>query len=123
MVSSKGACKNGDKCTFAHGDEELKAETGSFHQKPQTNQYNNFQRNQFQPIDPKNNYLDTHILNEQLIWIAENLGMVYGSRPEIMIQLKNAVDLLNSGQINSSADLLHVFLAGYSQQQRVKEEQ
>lgn len=115
MVLSKGACKNGDKCTFAHGDDELKAETGSFHQKPQNNQYNGFQRNQFQTLDPKNNYLDTHILNEQLIWIAENLRMVYGARPDIMMQLKNAVDLLNSGQINSSADLLHVVSPGHSQ--------
>ena len=67
-----------------------------------------FQKQKPNISDQKNNFLDTYILNQQLIWIAENLKMVYGSKPEIMAKLKDAVDLLASGQINSSADLLHV---------------
>ena len=118
-VGSPGSCKNGDKCTFAHGDDQLRApqqnpgyqahaqhaQSNPLVQPPSFAPYGQMAP----PAEPAGGQLtENNIIILQLHFIVQKLWEIYPADTNIHYYLRNAVDLLNMGNIDMSADTLHV---------------
>ena len=98
----QGACKNGDKCSFAHGDSELRTDHG--HRERHASAPNpGYQQTTAPNPDPEN-----QILTKQLGFIIERLGALYEKDPEVSERLTTAKRVLAQRSIKESADLLEV---------------
>jgi hypothetical protein len=53
-------------------------------------------------------YNDNQIILYQLNFIVQRLYSLYQDNEQVMPQLRYAADLLNAGNIDVSADILHV---------------
>jgi hypothetical protein len=102
-----GSCKNGDKCSFAHGEVDLRAgsqQPGNY--PPQQSYHPHVQEGYQAPAFPALN--ESQIIFYQLSLIIQRLYELYPTNEVVQYHLKHAVDLLNSGNIDISADTLHV---------------
>lgn len=98
----QGACKNGDKCSFAHGDSELR--TDHVNRDRHASAPNpGYQHSTIQNPDPEN-----QILTKQLGFIIERLGGLYEKDFEVSERLMTAKRVLAQKSIKESADLLEV---------------
>ena len=125
-VGSKGSCKNGDKCSFAHGEPELRASPQSQGQFQGMQSQGQFQNPQWQgqfnnsspylPQMPQENMQnqsapglsDNQIIYFQLSFIIQKLVEVYPTNEQVQYFLRMAIEQLNQGNIDASADTLHV---------------
>jgi hypothetical protein len=109
LVDLLGSCKNGDNCSFAHGDNDLRATNNRHtpHYPPQQTTTINSQDTYQQPAYPMM-YNDNQIILFQLNFIVQRLYSLYQDNEQVMPQLRYAADLLNAGNIDVSADILHV---------------
>lgn len=68
-----------------------------------------FTASPYQHVDPNANQLsENNIIIMQLQFIVQKLWELYPADPNVHYYLRSAVDLLNSGNIDLSADTLHV---------------
>lgn len=121
-----GSCKNGDKCTFAHGDEQLRApqQNPSFQAQGPAPHAPTF--GGYPPMAPHADHsagqlTENNIIILQLHFIVQKLWEIYPTDTNVHYYLNNAVSLLNMGNIDVSADTLHKLLNNEELKEKNKE--
>lgn len=98
----QGACKNGDKCSFAHGDSELRSDHGH------RDRHGSAPNQGYQQSNAPNPDTENLILSRQLSFIIDRLMKLYEKNIEVSERLSAARRVLAQRNIKESADLLEV---------------
>lgn len=86
-------CKNGDSCTFAHGDKDLRPTVGRNRGMYGNNGYNNYNNNRYQ--NQGMSQQETIVKINQIRFIITELTKYYQDNEQVKMILNTSMNMLN----------------------------
>jgi hypothetical protein len=103
----QGGCKFGDKCNFAHGDEELRSPSHSNSQpSPQRTQASGV-TNQMASLYAT---IQSQIAQQQIQDLCNNMQNYHADDPELLGQIQQANEFNQKGDSNNSSSILYAIM-------------